>query len=368
MRVAYIHDWLITYAGAEKVLEGMLEVIPADRIFTLFYKPENFENTEISKFKITPSFLNNLPSVHKYYRNLLPIMPLAVEGFNLKEYDVVISSNHAVAKGVIVMPYQVHISYFHTPIRYAWDLTFDYLSTLPQPLKLLAHTFLNYIRMWDYVSSLRVDVFIANSKTVAKRIKRFYGKDSEVIYPPVDVDKFSVSENHEGYFITVSRLVPYKNVPLIVQAFNSLGLPLMVVGDGPDMYKIKKIARKNIHIMGHVDTPTLSNLLSKARGFVFAAYEDFGISVVEAMASGVPVIAYGRGGASETVINGKTGIFFYEQKVECIEEAIKRFLKVEDKFDRKLIRKHSFKFGKKRFKDEFKRLVVKVLDERGIQP
>lgn len=366
MRIAYIHDWLITYAGAEKVLESMLEVLPANAIFTLFYKPENFKNTLISKFDVRVSILNALPKVEKYYRNLLPLMPMAIEYFDLKDFDIVISSNHAVSKGVIVLPKQIHICYFHTPIRYAWDLTFDYLNELPTLLRPLAHAILHYIRLWDYVSSNRVDFFIANSHTVAQRIKRFYGKDSKVIYPPVDIDRFYVSHDVEDYFITVSRLVPYKKVDMIVQVFNELGFRLLVVGDGPEIKKLKSIAKKNVEILGGVSEEELSKLLSRARGFVFAAYEDFGISPIEAMASGVPVIAYGFGGTSETVEDMNTGVLFYEQTPESLKEAILRFLRYESKFDREKIREHTFKFSKKRFKEEFKNFVENVLQK--IQP
>ncbi|MEO0164492.1 MAG: glycosyltransferase [candidate division WOR-3 bacterium] len=362
MKVAYIHDWLITFAGAEKVLEAMLETIKGEKIYTLFYKPENFKNSKISEYEIETSPLNLLPGVYKYYRMLLPLMPLAVEWFNLGDYDLIISSNHAVAKGVIVFPHQKHICYTHTPIRYAWDLTYEYLNSVPKPLRPLAHALLHNIRTWDYITSVRVDVFIADSKTVAKRIKRYYGRDSVVIYPPVDVEKFRVNENHGDYFITVSRLVPYKKVDLLVEAFNELGLKFLVVGDGPEMGRIKRIAGKNVEVLGWVEEKTLIELLSNARAFVYAAYEDFGISPVEAMASGLPVIAYGYGGTSETVINGETGLFFYEQTPNAVIDAIKEFLKVEDKFDRKRIREHSLRFGRERFKREFAEVVNKAVE------
>lgn len=362
MRVAYIHDWLITFAGAEKVLEAMLETVKGDRIYTLFYNPKNFKNSKISEYEIETSPLNLLPGVHKYYRMLLPLMPFAIEWFNLRDYDLIISSNHAVAKGVIVFPYQKHICYAHTPIRYAWDLTYEYLGSIPKPLRPLAHALLHNIRIWDYITSTRVDVFIVNSKTVAKRIKRYYGRNSIVIYPPVDVEKFSVRENHEDYFITVSRLVPYKRVDLLVESFNKLDLKLLVVGDGPEIGKIKKIAGKNVEVLGWIDEKILIELLSNARAFVYAAYEDFGISPVEAMASGLPVIAYGYGGVSETVIDGETGIFFYEQTPNAVIDAVKKFLRVEGNFIRKRIREHSLKFSRARFKKEFARVVNEVFD------
>ena len=356
MKVAYVHDWLITRAGAEKVLEEMVKTVKADEIFTLFYKKESFKNSPISQLKVTPSPLNRLPFVHKYYRSLLPLMPLAIEWFDLREYDLVISSSHSVAKNVITLPHQTHICYCYTPMRYAWDLTHEYLKTLPPIFKIFAHKILHDIRVWDYVSSSRVDVFIADSKTVAKRIKRYYNRDALVIYPPVDVEKFKVGKGGD-YFITVSRLVSYKKVDVIVSAFNELGLKLLVVGDGPEMGRIKKIAGKNVEILGWVEDKTLVELLSNARAFVYCAYEDFGISPVEAMASGLPVIAYGYGGVSETVVDGETGIFFYEQSPEALKEAVLKFLKVEDKFDRERIRMHSLNFGADVFREKFLNIV-----------
>jgi len=356
LRVAYVHDWLIVRAGAEKVLEEMVKTVKADEIFTLFYKKENFKNSPISQFKITTSPLNDLPFVHKYYRSLLPFMPLAVEWFDLRGYDLVISSSHSVAKNVITFPHQVHICYCHTPIRYAWDLTHEYLRTLPPPLRIFAHGILKKIRMWDFVSSSRVDLFIANSTTVARRIKKYYNRDSVVIYPPVEVEKFKIGKPRD-YFITVSRLVPYKKVDVIVSAFNELRLKLLVVGDGPEMGRIKKLAGKNVEILGWVDDNTLVELLSNARAFVYCAYEDFGISPVEANASGLPVIAYGYGGVSETVIDGETGLFFYEQSPNALKEAVLRFLKIEDNFDRERIRKHSLNFSANVFREKFLNVV-----------
>ncbi len=356
MKVVYVHDWLITRAGAEKVLEEMIKVVKADEIFTLFYRKESFIGSPISKLKITTSYLNNLPLVNRYYRMLLPFMPLAVEWFDLSKYDLVISSSHSVAKNVITFPHQIHICYCYTPMRYAWDLSHEYLATLPLPLRIFAHKILHSIRIWDFASSGRIDVFIANSKTVAKRIKRYYNREAVVIYPPVDVEKFRIGKA-EDYFITVSRLVPYKKVDVIVSAFNELGLKLLVVGEGPEMGRIKKLAGKNIEILGWVEDDRLIELLSKAKAFVYCAYEDFGISPVEAMASGLPVIAYGFGGVSETVIEGETGIFFYDQNPKDLKDAVLKFLKAEDKFDRKKIREHSLNFSADVFRERFLNLV-----------
>jgi len=362
MRVAYVHDWLITRSGAERVLEEMLREVTGNRIFTLFYKPDQFRDSPISGVPVEESFLAKLPGAYGYYRSLLPLMPVAVESFDLSGYDLIISSSHAVAKGVLPHPGQVHISYVHTPMRYAWDLTHEYMAGIGKLRRAVARVVLNYVRLWDYASAQRVDVFVANSKTVAARIRRYYGRDATVIYPPVDVDKFRVSQKVEDYFVVVSRLVPYKKVDVIVRAFNSLGLRLLVVGDGPEMGKIKRIANRNVEILGRVGEDELIDILSKARAFVFAAYEDFGISPVEAMASGVPVIAYGRGGVTESVDEGVSGLFFHEQTSEAIQNAVRRFLRMEERFVREEIRERARRFSPGRFRKEFRKIVESALN------
>ncbi len=366
MRVAYVHDWLITRSGAERVLEEMLKEVEGSKIFTLFYKSDQFRSSPISKVPVEESFLAKLPGAYDYYRSLLPLMPIAVESFDLSEYDLIISSSHAVAKGVLPHPGQAHISYVHTPMRYAWDLTHQYLRGVGRLKRAVARVVLNYVRLWDYASAQRVDVFVANSKTVAARIKRYYGREARVIYPPVDVHRFRPAGTVEDYFVVVSRLVPYKKVDVIVEAFNSLGLRLLVVGDGPDMGKIKRIARRNVEVLGRVGDGELIEILSKARAFVFAAYEDFGISPVEAMASGVPVIAYGRGGVTESVEEGKSGLFFMEQTPEAVSEAVRRFIRLEDRFVREEIRKRALRFAPERFRREFAEVVGEVRERLGV--
>ncbi len=366
MRVAYVHDWLITRSGAERVLEEMLRVVEGSRIFTLFYKPEQFRGSPISKVPVEESFLARLPGAYGYYRSLLPLMPVAVESFDLSEYDLIISSSHAVAKGVLPHPGQVHISYVHTPMRYAWDLTHQYMTSIGRLKRAVARIVLNYVRLWDYASAQRVDTFVANSRTVAARIKRYYGREAKVIYPPVDVHRFRLSNSVEDYFVVVARLVPYKKVDVIVEAFNRLGLRLLVVGEGPEKKRIKGLAGKNVEVLGRVGDGELIEILSKARAFVFAAYEDFGISPVEAMASGVPVIAYGKGGVTESVENGKSGVFFMEQTPEAISEAVRRFIKIEDRFVREEIRKGAMRFAPERFRREFSEVVEEVRGRLGV--
>ncbi|NPA80662.1 MAG: glycosyltransferase family 4 protein [Thermotogae bacterium] len=361
MKVAYVHDWLLTRAGAERVLEEMLREIPGERIYTLLYDESEFRNSPVAKVPVETSFLSKFPFVKRYYRKLLPLMPMAVESFNLRDYDLIISSSHAVAKGIIPHPGQVHISYVHTPMRYAWDLTYDYLADFNGVMRFLAGFMLSYVRVWDYASSGRVDVMVANSKTVAARIRKYYNREAKVIYPPVDVHRFRVSENVEDYFVVVSRLVPYKRIDLIVEAFSRLGLRLLVVGDGPDMGRLKRMAGRNVEFLGRLDDDGVAEILSKARAFVFAAYEDFGISPVEALASGVPVIAYGRGGVSESVEEGRSGVFFYEQTVDALVEAVRKFLQMEDGFNREDIRKSALRFSPERFRREFRELVRSAL-------
>ncbi len=366
MRVAYVHDWLITRSGAERVLEEMLKTVAGSRIFTLFYRPEQFRDSPISKVPVEESFLAKLPGAYGYYRTLLPLMPVAIESFDLSGYDLIISSSHAVAKGVLPHPGQVHISYVHTPMRYAWDLTHQYMAGIGGLKRAIARLVLNYVRLWDYASAQRVDVFVANSRTVAARIRRYYGREARVIYPPVDVHRFRLSDSVEDYFVVVSRLVPYKKVDVIVEAFNDLGLRLLVIGEGPEMKRIKRIARRNVEILGRVGDGELVEILSKARAFVFAAYEDFGISPVEAMASGVPVIAYGRGGLTESVEDGKSGIFFMEQTPEAVSEAVRRFLRMEDRFVREEIRERAMRFSPERFRREFAGVVEEVRERMGV--
>lgn len=292
-------------------------------------------------------------------------MPLAIEQFDLSGYDLIISSSHAVAKGVLTNSNQLHISYCYTPMRYAWDLHHQYLkeANLDRGIKgLIAKVILHYIRIWDLTTANRVNHFVTLSNYIAKRIKKVYGRDSVVIYPPVDLEKFHIGNKRENFFLTASRIVPYKKIDLIVEAFSKIpDKKLIVIGDGPDFEKIKKKARKNVELLGYQKDEVLKEYLQKAQAFVFAAEEDFGILPVEAQACGTPVIAYGRGGALETVIENKTGIFFNEQTVESLIEAVNVFEKNQDKFDLNEIRKNAERFSKERFKREFKEFVERAI-------
>ena len=360
MKIALVHDWLITIAGAEKVLKAIYEIYPSD-IFTLVKNEESLKNTILEQANIQTSFIQKLPLAKTKYRNYLPFFPLAIEQFDLSEYDMIISSSHAVAKGALTNANQLHISYVHTPIRYAWDLYAHYLkeANLDKSLKgWIVRYFLHKIRIWDYTTANRPDYYIANSKYIAKRIQKVYNKEAEVIYPPVNVDNFELYTKKENFYFTASRMVPYKKIDLIVEAFSKMpDKKLIVIGTGPDFEKIKTKATANIELLGYQPFDVLKDYMQRAKAFVFAAEEDFGIIPVEAQACGTPVIAYGKGGVTETVIEGKTGLFFKEQSVSSLIDAVKRFEKIEDKFDYGKIRENAKKFSKGRFKQEFKNFV-----------
>lgn len=365
MKIAVIHDWLTTYAGAERVLEQILLLYPEADLYSLIsFLPEDKKRFILNK-RVRTSFMQKLPFVKKKYRSYLPLMPLAIEQFDLSEYNVIISSSHAVAKGVLTNSNQLHICYCHTPIRYAWDLYYQYLreSGLEKGLKgKIAKLILHYIRIWDSTTANRVDYFIANSKYIAKRIKKIYGKDSTVIYPPVDVENFQACTEKGDFYLTASRMVPYKKMDLIVEAFSEMpDKKLIVIGDGPDFDKIKSKASNNIKMLGYQSSEVLKDYMQRAKAFIFAAEEDFGITPVEAQACGTPVVAYGNGGVLETVIENKTGVFFKEQTKESLAEAVERFERIQSKFDCNKIRKNAERFSKDRFKREFKVFVEKLL-------
>jgi glycosyltransferase involved in cell wall biosynthesis len=366
LKYALIHDWLTTLAGAEKVLEALYEIFPSP-IYTLVKDENALKNSIFERTEIHTSFIQRLPFAKRKYRNYLPFFPLAVEQFDLSEYDVIISSSHAVAKGVLTTSNQLHICYCHTPIRYVWDLYHRYLNEagLSKGIKgVIAKLILHYIRIWDSTTASRVDCFIANSKYIAKRIKKVYGRESVVIYPPVDVDKFEVCTQKENFYLTASRMVPYKRIDLIVEAFSKMpDKRLVVIGNGPDSGKVKRKAGKNVELLGYQPFEVLKYYMRRAKAFIFAAEEDFGIVPVEAQACGTPVIAYGKGGVLETVVEGKTGMFFGEQTVESVVEAIENFEQREDVFDPLEIRKHAEKFSKDRFKKEFRKFVDKKVEE-----
>jgi glycosyltransferase involved in cell wall biosynthesis len=360
MRVAVVCDWLTVYAGAERVLEQILRLYPEADLFSLVDFLDDDQRSFILNKRARTSFLQRMPWARKKYRSYLPLMPLAIGRFDLSGYDLVISASHAVAKGVRTTSDQLHICYCFTPMRYAWDLQNQYLrdSGLDRGIKGAAvRAILHTIRKWDRAGASRVDHFVTLSHYIAGRIRKAYGRDAEVIYPPVDVDRFQVRDKKDDFFVTASRMVPYKKMDMIAEAFSEIGLPLIVIGDGPDFEKVKRKAKKNVVLLGYQSDDLLRDYLQRARAFVFAAEEDFGILPVEAQACGTPVIAFGRGGVFETVVDGQTGVFFGSQTVDGLQAGLKEFLEKEGTFDPTLIRKNAERFNKDRFVVEFKAYV-----------
>ncbi len=355
MKTALVYDWLVTVGGGEKTLDAIAQLYPCP-IYTLVHDPSRMEGTSLAQAEVHTSFLQKMPFAKKRYRYYLPFFPLAIEQFDLRGYDVVISTSHAVAKGALTQAGQLHLCYCFTPMRYAWDLTHRYLEGVSGFQKIATKCSLHYLRNWDITSLNRVDQFAAISHYIARRIEKVYGRKATVIYPPVDIHLIELKEQKENFFVTASRMVPYKNMELIVEAFSHMpDQKLIVIGDGPEMSKVKKKAGKNVEILGYQSDQVLRDYLGRAKGFLFAAEEDFGIVVVEAQAAGTPVIVLGKGATLETVIDGKTGVFFKEPAVEHLVSAIERFIKID--FDPLLIREHASQFSKERFQREFKQFV-----------
>ncbi|MBN3725368.1 glycosyltransferase family 4 protein [Burkholderia sp. Ac-20379] len=374
MKVALIQDWLVTYGGSEKVLEQILECFPDADLFSLV----NFmpEHPFLAGRTVKTSFIQTLPFAKRRYRGYLPLFPLAIEQFDLSGYDLIISSSHAVAKGVLVGPDQLHVSYIHSPIRYAWDLQHQYLneSGLTKGVRaFLARAVLHYLRLWDVRTANGVDAFIVNSRFIGRRVERAYRRESDVVHPPVDVDAFEPCSNKDAFYVTVSRMVPYKRMDLIVEAFAAMPeRQLIVIGDGPDMEKVRAKAGPNVTILGHQPFAVLKDHLQRARAFVFAAEEDFGISVVEAQACGTPVIAFGKGGACETVIDETqphpTGLFFEAQTVASIQAAVGRFEANIARFSPLNCRLNAERFSKAQFRRGLLTAVLGATESRQSLP
>ncbi len=371
MKIAIIHDWFASYTGGEKCVESFLNIWKDADIFTLVNLYENDNRFEIfNRRKIKTSFLQKNRWIRNNYRKFLPLFPYAIEQFDLSEYDLIISSSSAVAKGVITNSSQVHICYCHTPMRYAWDLSFQYLKEagLTKGIKgLFAKLTLHYLRIWDVNTSNRVDYFIANSNNISKRIKKIYGRDSEIIYPPVDTSFFTCGFQKSDYFVTVSRFVPYKKIDILIDAFNEMpDKKLIVIGDGPDWKKLRNRAGKNIDILNYQSPENLKRFLQNAKAFIFAAEEDFGISMIEALSCGTPVIAYNKGGAVETIATGKTGLFFNQQNKESVINALKEFESGKYKFNPHDLNLEAQKYSKQIFEEKIKNFVEDKLNKRNL--
>lgn len=361
MKKALVADWYYVNGGAEKVIHSLNSIWDDFEHYALidFLGEEDRDYVFPGKNKqVTTSFIQNLPTAKSNHRKFLQLFPKAIESFDLTDYDLIISSSASIAKGVLTHTNQTHISYIHSPMRYAWDLYFEYLkiANLKGPKSWYAKSVLHKIRTWDVINTNRVDHIVANSEYIAKRIQKVYRREATVIYPPVNIENFSLETNKEDYYLTASRMVPYKKMDLIVEAFSKMpNKKLLVIGDGPEMKKIKQKASKNIEILGHVNYTELIIYMQKARAFVYAAEEDFGIVPVEAQACGTPVIAFGKGGALETISENKSGTFFYEQTQNAIIDSVIEFEK--KKFDYETVRKNAEKFSKDIFETKFERFV-----------
>lgn len=354
-RIAFIVDALPSIGGGEKVLFSALEAFPHADIYTLVYNKNFFTDTPLANRKITASFIDHIPLAHKHHRLFLPLMPYAIEQFDLREYETIVSFNYAVAHGVRNLNGARHISYTYTPMRYAWtDLNINGTRSHKQ---LLIDLFMKAFRKWDKRAASRVHQFAAISHAVSKRIADAYQREAKVIYPPVEVDKFKPALKREDFYITVTRLVAHKRLDIMIKAFSQLKLPLIIIGEGPELPRLKNMASPNIQFLGHLPDENVAELLGKARGFVCTTEEDFGIAIVEAQAAGCPVIAYGKGGALETVVDGTTGLHIPEQSSDCFVEAIKRFEYTYSKFQTPNLVKNARKFDKDIFIQKFRGFV-----------
>ena len=356
MRIALVHDYLVQDGGAERVLQAFQEIWPKAPTFALLYDPSRMGASFRGK-DIRTSFLQQVPFALKRYKWFMPLMPMATERHNVNDYDVVLSSTSAFAKGVITRPETLHVCYCHTPTRYLWSDTHSYINEigLPGPIRRMVPLMLTDIRVWDRLAADRVDRFVANSDTVSRRIRKYYLRDSDVIHPPVETSRYRISPNIGDHYVAGGRLVAYKRFDIVVRAFNKLGIGLKIFGEGPEMAKLRAMAKPNIEFVGRVGEKEKADLYTKAIAYIHPQEEDFGITAVEAMAAGRPVIAYRKGGALETVVDGVTGVFIEEQSWEELANQIIRF--EPDHFDPKTIREHALAYDTEIFKDRIRRYV-----------
>lgn len=363
MKIAIVHDYLIQYGGAERVLEALCEIWPHAPIYTLIHDSERVHGRFDNK-RIKTSFLQKIPFTKKNHRIFPPFMMLAVEQFNFDYYDVVISDSSSFAKNIITSPNTLHISYCHTPMRYAWDDCQYYTQefSFPEWLKKLVPFFMNYIRAWDYSATNGVDKFISNSNFVRSRIKKYYNRKAETINPPVEINNFYLTPKEKlgDYFLMVGRMMKYKKMDVVIEAFNELGLPLKIVSRGPEFKNLKKIAKENVEFLGRISDEELYEVYSKAQAFLFPQEEDFGIVAIEALASGRPVIAFRSGDIVEHIKDGENGIFFDDQTKESVINAVKKFKEID--FDSNFIRSTALNFSKENFQEKIKKIVEREYD------
>lgn len=371
LRVALVHYWLMTWRGGERVLQSILDLFPQADIYTLFYDPVVC-GPQVEGHRVITSSLD-LPFLRSHYRKLFPLYPFAVNSLELEEdYDLLISSESGPAKGIRKPPHLPHLCYVHTPMRYCWGYTEHYLRTLPQSSRSFVGRQFERLRKWDIGTVENVDLYLANSFNVSDRVARYYRKKAEVVYPPVSLDLFEkpLNEGNGSHYLCFGALVPYKRIDLAIDTFNQTGEPLVVVGDGSEREKLQRRARPNIRFTGALPWAAVRELIGQSRALLFPGEEDFGIVPLEVMASGLPVIAYRKGGALETVVDKpnepekSSGVFFSEQSVDCLGQAIKRFEKGESRFDPAWIRRHARQFGEDHFKRKFSQAVLQVLNNR----
>jgi glycosyltransferase involved in cell wall biosynthesis len=372
MKIAVVHEWLVDWAGSERVLAEILACFPEADLYCLVDSLSPQHRQHIGGRRAQVSFIRRLPFSGRKPWWYLPLLPLAIEQFDLSRYDLIISSSHAVAKGVITGPDQIHLSYVHSPMRYAWDLQHEYLrGSIGKGVRgLVLRGLLHYLRMWDVRTSHGVNAFAANSVFVAKRIWKIYRREASVIHPPVDIERFSLTESKDDYYLCASRLMPYKRVDIVAEAFARMpSRKLIIIGDGPEYKSIKRISGPNTTFLGYQPDPVLTAHLQKAKAFVFAAQEDFGIIPVEAQACGTPVIAFGKGGARETVRGlgqpHPTGVFFHQQSASSLIEAVDRFEHNGGSITASDCRANSERFSVERFRTEFRRFVVASATDAG---
>jgi len=371
MKIAIVCDWLVTYAGSERVLEQILRCFPKADLFAVVDFLPAHERAFLQNKLVKPTFIQQLPFAKKYYRNFLPLMPLAIEQLDMTPYDLVISSSHAVAKGILTGPDQIHISYTHSPLRYAWDLQHQYLqeSGLTRGLKgSIAKYILHKMRLWDQRTANGIDYFIANSKFIGRRIWKTYRRESHIIHPPVDIHQFIPNGQKDDFYLAASRLVPYKKIDLIVESFKNMpDKKLIVIGDGPEFSKIKNKAGHNVELLGYQPTKKLISAMQRAKAFIFAAEEDFGIMPLEAQACGTPVIAYRKGGALETIHSPEhthpTGLFFNEQNIASLCEAVAQFEKNQSLFTVENCVNNAAQFAPEKFREKFTAFVKEKISQ-----